>query len=149
MTQVMFSESLDRTFDRANEHARARNQAPSVEHLLLALLDDPDAAGIIRKCNVDSYEICQELTAFLDHEAPRQEKDGENYEPTTGFQRAIYRAIIYAQNSGLNKVTKITGANVLVSIFSERDSHAARLLVRNRIYRQDVIEKIRERNRSQ
>src|SRR5690625_2547355 len=111
--------------DRANRFANARrHELATLEHLLLALMEEPDAARVMRACSVDLGELRKSLTKFIDSELDTLVFDSEGSEaaPSTGFQRVIQRAAIHVQSSGRSEVT---GANVLVAIFNERESHAA------------------------
>src|SRR5690606_383778 len=100
--------------ERSHEYA-------TLEHLLLALIEDHDAAAVMRACNVDVDVLRKHLEEYVDSElASLVVDDNEDSKPTAGFQRVIQRAVIHVQSSGREEVT---GANVLVAIFAERESH--------------------------
>lgn len=113
-----FSRSLEEGLHRALALANDRNhEYATLEHLLLALLDDPDSAAVMRACNVDLGVLRQQLTNYIDNElSSLVVDDGEDSKPTAGFQRVIQRAVIHVQSSGREEVT---GANVLVAMFAE------------------------------
>ena len=120
-----FSRNLEETLHRAVAYAnQRRHEYATLEHLLLSLADDQDAAQVMRACNVDLAAIKKNLVAYLDTELNSLvvEEGGDDAKPTAGFQRVIQRAVIHVQSSGRDEVT---GANVLVAVFSERESHAA------------------------
>ena len=135
---LWFSATLEATLYRAVGLAAARkHERTTVEHLLLALIEDADAAGVMRACKVDLGELGKTLTAFVDNELKSLAVgDGEEPAPTSGFQRVVQRAVIHVQSSGRDEVT---GANVLVAMFSERESDAARLLVERKLNRYDAV----------
>src|SRR3569833_3123721 len=122
-----FSRSLEQSLHRALALANERHhEYATLEHLLLSLADDEDAAGVMRACDVDLAALKKSLLNYLDTELKSLVvDDGEDAKPTAGFQRVIQRAVIHVQSSGREEVT---GANVLVAIFSERESHAAYFL---------------------
>src|SRR5213592_4327432 len=126
-----FSRNLEQSLHRALALANERHhEYATLEHLLLALLDDQDAAAVMRACNVDLDKLRRSLSAYL-------ESDGnEDSKPTAGFQRVIQRAVIHVQSSGREEVT---GANVLVAIFAERESHAAYFLQEQDMTRYDAV----------
>jgi ATP-dependent Clp protease ATP-binding subunit ClpA len=133
-----FSRSLEQSLHRAlalaNEH---RHEYATLEHLLLALVDDQDAAAVMRACNVDLDKLKRNLVAYIDSELENLVTDGsEDSKPTAGFQRVIQRAVIHVQSSGREEVT---GANVLVAIFAERESHAAYFLQEQEMTRYDAV----------
>ncbi|MEM7212147.1 MAG: ATP-dependent Clp protease ATP-binding subunit ClpA, partial [Pseudomonadota bacterium] len=115
-----------------------RHELATLEHLLLALIDEPDAARVMRACSVDLAELRKTLTKFIDTELETLVFDIEGSEaaPSTGFQRVIQRAAIHVQSSGKSEVT---GANVLVAIFNERESHAAFFLQEQDMTRYDAV----------
>ncbi|MFN3615646.1 MAG: Clp protease N-terminal domain-containing protein, partial [Rubrimonas sp.] len=120
-----FSHTLEEAIHRALGLANARrHELATLEHLLLALVDEAEAARVMRACGVDLDDLRKALTKFIDEEleALVSDVDGSEAAPTTGFQRVIQRAAIHVQSSGR---TEVTGANVLVAIFAERESHAA------------------------
>src|SRR3954464_16095887 len=112
--------ALHKALGFANERDQ---EFATLEHLLLALADDKDAAAVMRACNVDIDKLKADLNEYIDTElANLVNADGEEAKPTAGFQRVIQRAVIHVPSSGREEVT---GANVLVAIFAERESHAA------------------------
>jgi ATP-dependent Clp protease ATP-binding subunit ClpA len=118
----------------ANER---RHEYATLEHLLLALVDDPDAGNVMTACNVDLVALKTALTLYVDTDlAALATSDGEDAKPTAGFQRVIQRAVIHVQSSGREEVS---GANVLVAIFSERESHAAYFLQEQDMTRYDAV----------
>src|ERR1700736_3140412 len=133
-----FSRSLEQSLHRALALANERHhQYATLEHLLLALIDDQDAAAVMRACNVDLDKLRRSLTAYLESELENLVSDGnEDSKPTAGFQRVIQRAVIHVQSSGREEVT---GANVLVAIFAERESHAAYFLQEQDMTRYDAV----------
>ncbi|AIE63366.1 ATP-dependent Clp protease ATP-binding subunit ClpA [Enterobacter hormaechei] len=127
--------SLNMAFARAREH---RHEFMTVEHLLLALLSNPSAREALEACSVDLVALRQELEAFIEQTTPvlpasEEERDTQ---PTLSFQRVLQRAVFHVQSSGHSEVT---GANVLVAIFSEQESQAAYLLRKHEVSRLDVV----------
>ena len=133
-----FSQSLEAALHRALEYANDRkHEYATLEHLLLALVDDRDAAGVMRACNVDIDALRGRITEYLDTElGPLEVAGPSEAQPTTGFQRVIHRAVVHVQSSGREEVT---GANVLVAIFAERESHAAFFLQEQEMTRFDAV----------
>ncbi len=133
-----FSRSLEKALHQALAFANERQQEyATLEHLLLALLDDQDAAAVMRACNVDLETIRRSLVEYIETELENLVTDGdEDSKPTAGFQRVIQRAVIHVQSSGREEVT---GANVLVAIFAERESHAAYFLQDQDMTRYDAV----------
>jgi ATP-dependent Clp protease ATP-binding subunit ClpA len=114
-----------------------KHEYATLEHLLLSLIDDADAAGVMRACDVDLTALKKSLVTYVDNELKSLVvDDGEEAKPTAGFQRVIQRAVIHVQSSGRDDVT---GANVLVAIFSERESHAAYFLQQQEMTRYDAV----------
>ncbi len=127
-------ESIHRSLAFAAEH---RHEFATLEHLLLALIDDKDAAEVLRACGVDLNKLTDELSGYLDNELSGLVMiEFEDPKPTAGFQRVLQRAAIHVQSSGREEVT---GANVLVAIFSERESHAVYFLHEQDMTRFDAI----------
>jgi ATP-dependent Clp protease ATP-binding subunit ClpA len=133
-----FSRNLEETLHRAVAFANQRkHEYATLEHLLLSLADDQEAAGVMRACEVDLAALKKSLLNYLDTELKSLVvDDGEDAKPTAGFQRVIQRAVIHVQSSGREEVT---GANVLVAIFSERESHAAYFLQEQDMTRYDAV----------
>src|SRR5881398_4035638 len=133
-----FSRNLEQSLHRALALANERHhEYATLEHLLLALIDDQDAAAVMRACNVDLDKLRRSLTAYLESELENLVSDNnEDSKPTAGFQRVIQRAVIHVQSSGREEVT---GANVLVAIFAERESHAAYFLQEQDMTRYDAV----------
>jgi len=125
---------LNDAFHQARE---ARHEYLTVEHLLLAILDTPKVREVLRACGVDFAKLRQEIKEHIDQSTPRLE-DGEEREvqPTLGFQRVLQRALFHVQSSGKKEVGV---TNVLVAIFSEKQSHAVFLLNRQHVTRLDVV----------
>ena len=134
----MLSRNLEQTLHRALSFAsERRHEYATLEHLLLGLADDTDAATVLRACGVDLEKLRQELSEFLDKDLPglATERPGDP-KPTAGFQRVVQRAAIHVQSSGRDEVT---GANVLVALFSERESHAVYFLQLQDMTRLDAV----------
>ncbi|MEO1251153.1 MAG: ATP-dependent Clp protease ATP-binding subunit ClpA [Pseudomonadota bacterium] len=133
-----FSQSLDEALHRAIALATERkHELATLEHLLLALTDDRDAAAVMRACNVDIDLLRRQLHEFIENELANLSLDSEEQaKPTASFQRVIQRAVIHVQSSGREEVT---GANVLVALFAERESHAAHFLQAQDMTRFDAV----------
>src|SRR5215204_2124526 len=133
-----FSRSLEQSLHRALAVANERHhEYATLEHLLLALIDDQDAAAVMRACNVDLEKLKRNLASYLESELDNLVTEGgDDSKPTAGFQRVIQRAVIHVQSSGREEVT---GANVLVAIFAERESHAAYFLQEQDMTRYDAV----------
>ena len=133
-----FSRALEQSLHRAIDAAsQRRHEFATLEHLLLSLIDDADASAVMRACSVDLDELRKNLLNYIDTElenlvAPSREAA----KPTAGFQRVIQRAVIHVQSSGREEVT---GANVLVALFAERESHAAYFLQEQDMTRYDAV----------
>jgi ATP-dependent Clp protease ATP-binding subunit ClpA len=136
-----FSQSLETALHRALEYANERHhEYATLEHLLLSLLDDRDAAAVMKACSVDLDELRTRITEYLDNELSALfVKGSTEAQPTTGFQRVIHRAVVHVQSSGREEVT---GANVLVAIFAERETHAAFFLQEQEMTRFDAVQYI-------
>jgi ATP-dependent Clp protease ATP-binding subunit ClpA len=134
----MLSKELESTLNSAFREAREkRHEFMTVEHLLLALMDNPTASKILRACGAEIEKLKQELVSYLDESTPMLPvKDERETQPTLGFQRVLQRAVFHVQSSGKKEVT---GANVLVAIFGERESQAVYFLNRQNITRLDVV----------
>jgi ATP-dependent Clp protease ATP-binding subunit ClpA len=121
------------------EARQARHEFITVEHLLLALLDNPSAAEVLRACAVNIDDLRKTLTNFIGDNTPTVPGSGEvDTQPTLGFQRVIQRAIMHVQSASNGK-KEVTGANVLVAIFGEKDSHAVYYLHQQGVTRLDVV----------
>jgi ATP-dependent Clp protease ATP-binding subunit ClpA len=134
-----FSSTLEQAIHAALAHANERkHELATLEHLLLALIDEPDAAKVMRACGVDLDILAKALEMFIDEELSSliSDIDGSEAAPTTAFQRVIQRAAIHVQSSGR---TEVTGANVLVAIFAERESNAAFFLQEQDMTRYDAV----------
>lgn len=135
----MLSKDLEFTLNRAFKEARAKHhEYMTVEHMLLSLLDNPTAAKVLQACKLDAERLRKDITAFIDETTPLiSPKDtSRDTQPTLGFQRVLQRAVFHVQSAGKKEVT---GANVLVALFSEQDSQAVFLLNQQDITRLDVI----------
>lgn len=133
-----FSPVLEETIHRALTLASDRkHELATLEHLLLALLDDKDAAAVITACDVDITPLRADVTRYLDEDlASLTVEDFEEARPTAGFHRVIQRAVIHVQSSGREEVT---GANALVALFAERESHAVYFLQERDMTRYDAV----------
>ncbi|MCC5996963.1 MAG: ATP-dependent Clp protease ATP-binding subunit ClpA [Oceanicaulis sp.] len=133
-----FSPALEHSLHRALAAANERkHEYATLEHLLLSLCEDEDAGAVMRACDVDVDELREALLEYVERElASLKVEKGEDAKPTAGFQRVIQRAVIHVQNSGRDEVT---GANVLVALFAERESHAAYFLAERDMTRYDAV----------
>lgn len=133
-----FSPSLEKALHQALTFANERHhEYATLEHLLLALIDDADAAAVMGACNVNLEALRKTVTDYVDNELSNLITGyDEDSKPTAGFQRVIQRAVIHVQSSGREEVT---GANVLVAIFAERESHAAYFLQEQEMTRYDAV----------
>ena len=134
----MFSKDLEYTIGQCYKQAReARHEFMTVEHLLLALLDNPSAAGVLKACGADQPRLATGLRQIIADTVPvLPADDPRDTQPTLGFQRVLQRAVYHVQSSGKKEVT---GANVLVAIFGEKDSHAVYFPNQQEITRLDVV----------
>ncbi|HEX3673001.1 MAG TPA: Clp protease N-terminal domain-containing protein, partial [Rhizomicrobium sp.] len=132
------SRSLEQALHRAIKLASDRHhEYATLEHLLLALIDDPDAQQVMKACNADVDGLRKALQKFVDEQLITLViEDGEDAKPTTGFQRVVQRAVLHVQNSGRDEVT---GANVLVALFTERESNAVYFLQEQNMSRLDAV----------
>lgn len=137
----MLSKELEQTLSQAFNYARQRShEFLTVEHLLLALLENGQALAVLKACDVDIAILRQELSDFLADNLPTLPEDSEREtQPTLAFQRILQRAVMHVQSSG---GTEVSGANVLVSIFSEQQSQAVYLLQKQDVTRLDVVNAI-------
>ena len=136
-----FSESLEKTLHNALKAASERHhEYATLEHLLYALIDDDHAAEVMRACGVALDDLQSAVVHYLDTELDSLKVEGHSDpSPTSGFQRVVQRAILHVQSSGKDEVT---GANVLVALFSERESYAVYFLKSHGVSRLDVLESI-------
>ncbi|MFC4820443.1 ATP-dependent Clp protease ATP-binding subunit ClpA [Dokdonella ginsengisoli] len=134
----MFSKDLEATIGQCYKDAREqRHEFMTVEHLLLALLDNASATAVLRACNADAAKLARDLRSIITETVPvLPPNDERDTQPTLGFQRVLQRAVYHVQSSGRKEVT---GANVLVAIFGEKDSHAVYFLGQQDITRLDVV----------
>jgi ATP-dependent Clp protease ATP-binding subunit ClpA len=134
----MFSAALESTLHRAIAYAHQRkHKYATLEHLLLALIDDQDAADVMRACNVDIDKLRQNMVLYVEEELENLVTDGsEDPQPTAGFHRVIQRAAIHVQSSGREDVTAV---DVLVTIFAEREAHAVYFLQEQEMTRYDAV----------
>jgi ATP-dependent Clp protease ATP-binding subunit ClpA len=136
----MIAQELEVSLHMAFVEARQqRHEFITVEHLLLALLDNPSAAEVLRACAANIEDLRKSLVGFIKENTPTVGGDDEvDTQPTLGFQRVIQRAIMHVQSTGSGK-KEVTGANVLVAIFGEKDSHAVYYLHQQGVTRLDVV----------
>lgn len=134
----MLSKELEATLNSAFQNARQkRHEFITVEHLLLALIDNAAATQVLRACGMDLNVLKRDLSTFLEETTPKlSKKDDRDTQPTLGFQRVLQRAVFHVQSSGKKEVT---GANVLVAIFGERESQAVFFLEKQNVTRLDVV----------
>src|SRR6185295_19761989 len=134
----MLSRNLEKSLHRALALANERrHEYATLEHLLLSLTEDQDAIAVLRACGVEVEKLRRDLAAYIENELQALiSKRGEEAKPTAGFQRVVQRAVIHVQSSGRSEVT---GANVLVALFSERESHAVFFLQEQNMSRLDAV----------
>ena len=134
----MLSRNLEQTLHKALEEATKRgHEYATLEHLLFALTKDQDAMAVLRSCGIKLEEISEKIEKYLDRELDYlKTEEVEEAKPTTAFQRVLQRAAIHVQSSGREEVT---GANVLVAMFSERESHAVYFLQEQEMTRFDAV----------
>ena len=134
----MLSRNLERTLHRALDYANARkHEFATLEHLLLALTEDDDGSQVLTACGVELDRLKQDLLSYIDQELSALATDDEaEAKPTSSFQRVLQRAAIHVQSSGRDQVT---GANVLIALFSERESHAVYFLQEQQMTRYDAV----------
>src|SRR4026208_1119876 len=133
-----FARELEQTLHNAlGEASRRRHEYATLEHLLIALIDDEHASKVMTACGVNRDELRASVRQYLDHELGALVADGTpDSTPTSGFQRVVQRAILHVQSSGRDEVT---GANVLVALFSERESYAVYFLQQQDMSRLDAV----------
>ena len=135
----MLNKELELTLNLAFQEARDRHhEHVTVEHLLLALLDNTSAAVVLRACGADLIRLKRKLNQFINENTPLiPSRDfSRELQPTLGFQRVLQRALFHVQTSGK---TEVTGANVLAAIFSEQDCHGVYFLKEENVTRLDVL----------
>ena len=134
----MLSRVLEKSLHRALSFATERgHEYATLEHLVLALTDDQDAVAVLRACGIDMEKLQGDLIEYLDNELDMLVTDStDDPKPTSGFQRVLQRAAIHVQSSGREEVT---GANVIVAMFSERESHAVYFLQEQDMTRFDAV----------
>ena len=134
----MLSYNLEQSLHRAlNITTECQHEYATLEHLLLSLIEDQDSVAVLRACGVNLETLAEHLREFLENELIAiANADNSEPKPTAGFQRVIQRAIIHVQSSGREEVT---GANVLVALFSERESHAVYFLKSQEMSRLDAV----------
>ncbi|MBL8690168.1 MAG: AAA family ATPase, partial [Rhodospirillaceae bacterium] len=134
----MLSRNLEKSLHRALALANERHhEYATLEHLLMSLTEDQDAIAVLRACGVEVEKLRRDLAGYIDNELQALvSKRGEEAKPTAGFQRVVQRAVIHVQSSGRSEVT---GANVLVALFSERESHAVYFLQEQDMSRFDAV----------
>ena len=134
----MLSKELEKTLNRAFREARDNShEFMTVEHLLLALIDNPSASSVLAACGADTEQLRVDLVGFLEDTTPIiPANENRDTQPTLGFQRVLQRAVFHVQSSGKKEVT---GANVLVALFSEGESQAVYLLNKQDIARLDIV----------
>ncbi|HWI84722.1 MAG TPA: Clp protease N-terminal domain-containing protein, partial [Sphingomonas sp.] len=133
-----FARELEQTLHNALTAASSRHhEYATLEHLLLALVDDDHASKVMAACGVDLDELKEAVATYLDSELDALKTEtGNDPSPTSGFQRVVQRAILHVQSSGREEVT---GANVLVALFSERESYAVYFLQQQDMSRLDAV----------
>ena len=134
-----FSNTLEKAIHVALAHSNSlKHELATLEHLLLALIEEPDASDVMKACNVDLKTLRDSLDNFIKTELTslQTDIDGSEAVPTAAFQRVIQRAAIHVQSSGRSEVT---GANVLVAIFAERESNAVYFLQEQEMTRYDAV----------
>ena len=134
-----FTKSLEKSISNAFTFASEKNhQYVTLEHLLFSLLDEEDAQNVMKACSVDIGLLRENLEHYIDHELDNivNSEKHTDPQPTAGFQRVIQRSIVHVQSSGKSEVT---GANILVSLFAERESHATYFLQEQEVTRYDVV----------
>ena len=133
----MIAQELEVSLHMAFMDARQkRHEFITVEHLLLAMLDNQSAANVLSACGVDIEDLRKSLLEFIVENTPVLDEEEVDTQPTLGFQRVVQRAILHVQSSGKKEVN---GANVIVAIFGEKDSHAVYFLHQKGITRLDAV----------
>ncbi|MCX8506004.1 MAG: ATP-dependent Clp protease ATP-binding subunit ClpA, partial [Alphaproteobacteria bacterium] len=134
----MLSRRLEKTLHKALDFAnQRRHEYATLEHLLMALTEDQDAVAVFRACGVDLEQLKRDLLHYIETDLSNLVgARPEEAKPTAGFQRVVQRAVIHVQSSGR---AEVTGANVLVALFSERESHAVFFLQEQKMSRFDAV----------
>ena len=133
----MLEKNLETCLNNSFKKAHAeKHEFVTTEHLLLSLLDNEDALNVLASCDVDVEVLRKELTEFIDNHAPKSETETKEIQPTLSYQRVIQRAVFHVQSTGANEVS---GANVLVALFSEKESHSVFLLKKQGMTRLDAV----------
>ena len=134
----MIAQELEVSLHMAFMDARQkRHELITVEHLLLAMLDNPSASEVLNSCGANLEKLREEIVGYIEEHTPKVSgKEEVDTQPTLGFQRVIQRSIVHVQSSGKSEVT---GANILVSLFAERESHATYFLQEQEVTRYDVV----------
>src|SRR3990167_8900183 len=134
----MIAQELEVSLHMAFVEARQkRHELITVEHLLLAMLDNASAAQVLRSCSVNIDELRRAVAAFVDKHTPTVPGEEEvDTQPTVGFQRVIQRAILHVQST---QKKEVSGANILAALFGEKDSHAVHFLTERGVSRLDVV----------
>jgi ATP-dependent Clp protease ATP-binding subunit ClpA len=134
----MFSKDLELSISQTYKEARARrHEFMTVEHLLLALIDNPSARRVLKACSVEIDQLSEDLRGIIDETVPVMDaSDERDTQPTLGFQRVLQRAVYHVQSSGQKEVT---GANVIIAIFGEQESHAVYCLHKHQMTRLDAV----------
>ena len=122
----MLEKNLETCLNNSFKKAHAeKHEFVTTEHLLLSLLDNEDALNVLASCNVDVEVLRKELSDFIENNSPKTDTESKEIQPTLSYQRVIQRAVFHVQSTGANEVS---GANVLVALFSEKESHSVFLL---------------------
>ena len=133
----MLEKNLETCLNNSFKKAHAeKHEFVTTEHLLLSLLDNEEALNVLASCDVDVEVLRKELTEFIDNHAPKSETETKEIQPTLSYQRVIQRAVFHVQSTGANEVS---GANVLVALFSEKESHSVFLLKKQGMTRLDAV----------
>jgi ATP-dependent Clp protease ATP-binding subunit ClpA len=142
MSAPTFDVALDKAIEQAGRKAaERRHRLVTLDHLLLALTDNADACRLMSSCGIDTKELRDTLTSYVDGEL--QIEEGDNPKPSMGTQMALQRAVIFVMSSP--RITRwVTGADALVAILSDQESHAAQLLFRRRMTRTAAMTYIAE-----
>ena len=133
----MLEKNLETCLNNSFKKAHAeKHEFVTTEHLLLSLLDNEDALNVLASCNVDVEVLRKELSDFIENNSPKTDTESKEIQPTLSYQRVIQRAVFHVQSTGANEVS---GANVLVALFSEKESHSVFLLKKQGMTRLDAV----------